>query len=165
MKQKNILIGIEEENKNIESIFKFTEVEDVLIRGLKITDADINNINKVTDIKSITFENCIFNTEEYITLDIKSANFYLCKDIYTQMLDNANKLEKLVIRNCSNVNLKGIMGLKSLKELYLQKQLGVDFSYIDNSTLEYVNLDESNVFNMEEKVYPFKISRKEKSIL
>lgn len=165
MENNNILIGIDEENKKTSDMLKFIDAKDALIRGIKITDKDIKNINKLINLESITFENCIFDTEDYINLNIESANFYLCQDLYTQMLYPNKKLKTLVIRNCSNVNLEGISDLISIKKLYLQKQLGVDFSYIYNTSLEYLNLDGSNVFNMEEKEYPFKISRKEISVL
>lgn len=134
---------------------KNTSIENVVCNGMTINENLINFLNKLTNVKTISFKNCIFKNfsslcDAIFMKEITSLQFFL-SEITAEDLWGLSKLKKL-----------RILDLRGISKIFVNSdddQLG--YLGILGKRITTLNLDDISADNKDLKIFMSKFTRLE----
>lgn len=142
----------EEKYNDISDLLYFNDLKHCMIKDFCIKDEEIEIINKLQNLETLHFDDCIFkNKQEKINIKINKLVLTFCNNIDVKLFDRIEDLEYLRITSGNKIKLKGIEYFRNIKELVLQSILIKDMSFINKlEKLSYLNLNGSKIIKNKE---------------
>jgi len=124
----------------------FTNLKTCMIVNMKITENEIDLLNKLESIESIQFTNCNLPRGKKLKLNASYVIIDNCNNFALDSINEMCNVKKLRIVNCENLNVAGIEKMESIAVLYLQNINIEDVSFVTNlHSLEYLNLNGTKI--------------------
>lgn len=124
----------------------FNNLKTCMIANMNISEKEIDILNKLENIESIQFTNCVFPKGKMINMHASYVIIDRCAEFDASIFGGMKSITRLRVVNCENVNLSGLESLSNITELYLQN---LELDNIDNISsldkLEYINLNGTTV--------------------
>lgn len=144
--------SLQETSFNLRHLTLFTNIKDLTFINFNFSNYDLNVLNKIKTLQSLTFDRCHFKEAsilkdfKLISLSLINCNINNYDFIYKMkslkmlsivkgsiLLNNLNKLNKLEFLQLSASNIEDVkskLKIKSLKNLYINNTPIIDLSNI-----------------------------------
>ena len=102
-----------------EELKYFKGIEKIEFSGFDINDKLIANLNELENLRKISFDHCNYNCSKKLTVKLSEIYMnhsninllYICK--------NMDQIEKILLNNINEIDMKILIGCKNLKELII----------------------------------------------
>lgn len=146
-------------DETIYDLVFFKNLKNCMIVNMTISAGEIEILNKLENLESIQFVNCVFKSDNKYHMKATEVILDKCIEANISLFDEMNTITKLKIVNCDKVNLKGLENLSNVTEIYLQNLILKDIDEVSKlKKLEYINLNGTKVENLTDIVNNPKIS-------
>ena len=160
-------------NINLKEISELENLKSISLKFFDITDEVIDNINSLKKINKIELYMCEFKTTKELNSNITSVTIYCCKNFEQSILNKTTniksleitnsglidlnelqhleKLNNLIIRDCSIISLPKISNFINIEKLYLNNiNLELEFEITKMQNLKFISFNGSKVPNKKE---------------
>lgn len=131
-------------------IFKyFKNLKTISFSNLLITDLDFENLYKMSNLNSLSFDKCTFeNINKITSLNLLELSIINCDIEDFSFVYDLNTLKSLSIIN-GNLSLSKINNLKDLTFLEISSSSVTDSEKLSLPLLEELYIDETNIKNLD----------------
>lgn len=164
-KKENETISIEElknikkitlNNKNLDGtlneyttndFLNLNNIENLILNDFIIDDDMINKINCLSNLTTITFNFCKWNTNKSIDSKIKKM-IITSSELNYEILTNYNFLENIIIDYVGEVDMKRLSNIKNIEEMHIHNSKVKNSNFLKTfKNLRILNLDGSQLDN------------------
>lgn len=148
-----LVIDYNNENESnfvfLNELLKLTELKKLTLRHGYIYNSDYNVLLRLTNLSSLTFDNCeLENANLIASLNLKSLSLINCQIRDYSFINILKDLEELTIIN-GNIEVSKINTLQNLNYLQLSYSTILDNVSLTIESLKELYIDNTNIMNLD----------------